>query len=519
MCGIFAVFGDFSKLQQTITKAGSENKKRGPDNCSTIIKNNSLYMFHRLSINDTSAQGNQPMIEDGIVMMANAEIYNYKDLIAKHNIEYKSSSDCEVILRLHKQLGFVRMVEQLHGVYAIILTENDGEKIYIARDRIGVRPLYYGFTQEKKIFALSSTPEALSKFCIYIAPVQPGTSILVKRSVNWEFEKLNEAQLSLAINRIYSPETRIKKVLEKAVQMRLLTDRPIGCLLSGGLDSSIIASILAKFLGGKNVRTYSIGMAGSTDLAYAKKVAMALQTTHTEVLFTPEEGLSIIPEVIKILASYDITTVRASVGMYLLSKYIATHSSDKVIFTGEGSDEIFEGYLYFHNAPNEIEAENDSLRLIQELHVYDVLRADRCISSNGLEPRVPFLDKNVVDLSLSIAATEKWPKKEGCEKYILRKAFVGELPDEILWRQKEAFSDGVSGKKKSWFQHIQEYVETKISNEIFLNEKFPSKEAQYYKTIFDKHYPNYNLKLDYWLPRWTNVKDPSARLLKAYNKN
>lgn len=522
MCGIFAVFGNFSKQQKIVMNAGQENKKRGPDNCSMLVRNNNLYMFHRLAINDVSENGNQPMISGETIMMANAEIYNYKKLIDTHNIKCDSSSDCEVILRLHEQLGFSQMVKQLYGVYSIILTDKEGKKIYFARDRIGVRPLYYGITKDYKIFALSSTPEALTKFCDYIQPVQPGCSILVENNSNnptWTFEKLNEFELSLSVNRISNPLNEIKQTLEEAVKMRLLSDRPMGCLLSGGLDSSIIAYLLARNLGGSNVRTYSIGMEGSTDLEYARKVTSFLGTKHSEVIFTPNEGLNAISEVIRHLASYDITTVRASVGMFLLSKWISTNTTDKVIFSGEGSDEIFEGYLYFHNAPNEIEAENDSLRLIKELHTYDVLRADRCISSNGLEPRVPFLDKNVIDLSLSLLAKEKWPnnsEKKGCEKYLLRKAFEGCLPNEIIWRQKEAFSDGVSSKKKSWYQYIQEYCENKISNEMF-NSKYPSKEAQYYKTVFEHHFPNYDLKLDYWMPRWTNVKDPSARLLKSYN--
>lgn len=527
MCGIFAVFGNFRKEQQTIMKAGRNNSKRGPDNCSTIIKNNALYMFHRLAINDVSDKGNQPMVSNDIIMMANAEIYNHKDLTTKYNLESKSLSDCEAILRLYEQIGFDAMIRQLHGVYAIILTDNEGKKIYFARDRIGVRPLYYGFSFDHQIFALSSTPDSLTDFCFYIKPVTPGCSILVdltSSNPTWIFEKLGELDLSLSVNRIFEPVNKIKETLEKAVKMRLMTDRPMGCLLSGGLDSSVIAYLLTKFLGGENVRTYSIGMDGSTDLEYARKVASFLGTKHTEVKFSVEQGLNIIPEVIKTLATYDITTIRASVGMYLLSKYISKNTTDKVIFSGEGSDEIFEGYLYFHNAPNEIEAENDSLRLIKELHIYDVLRADRCISSNGLEPRVPFLDKDVVDLSLSLQAKEKWPKYtkdslgKSIEKYLLRKAFEGCLPDEIIWRQKEAFSDGVSSKTKSWFQYIQEYVEQKISNEM-TNSKFPNKEAQYYKMVFDHYYPNYDLKIDYWLPRWSLVKDPSARLLQAYESN
>jgi asparagine synthase (glutamine-hydrolysing) len=295
-----------------------------------------------------------------------------------------------------------------------------------------------------------------------------------------------------------------------------MSDRPMGCLLSGGLDSSLVASILVKFLGGKNVRTYSIGMQGSTDLYYAKKVANFLGTDHHEVLFTPEEGFAVIPEVIRTLGSYDITTIRASVGMYLLSKYISENTTDKVIFSGEGSDEVLEGYLYFHNAPTPKEGEDESVRLIRNLHLYDVLRADRCISTNGLEPRVPFLDRKFVDVTLSLSEDQKKPSS-GFEKYILRKAFTGYLPDDVLWRRKEGFSDGVSSVKKSWYNYIQEFIEPIIPDYLF-NPNFPSKEAMYYKMIFDNIFPNYKLDVTYWMPKWSNTNDPSGRLIQAYDE-
>jgi asparagine synthase (glutamine-hydrolysing) len=285
----------------------------------------------------------------------------------------------------------------------------------------------------------------------------------------------------------------------------------MGCLLSGGLDSSIVTAILVKFLGAKNVRTYSIGMKGSIDLFYARKVAEYLGTDHHEVIFTPEEGFAVIPEVIKTLASYDITTIRASVGMYLVSKYISQQSKDKVIFSGEGSDEIFQGYLYFHKAPSPEAGEQESLRLIEELHLYDVLRADRCISSNGLEPRVPFLDRKVVDLAMALPTNAKCPTN-GIEKYALRKAFSGYLPDEIIWRRKDGFSDGVSSLQKSWYVYIQEYVDKLIPDHL-MNPTFPSKEAFYYKLCFDHYFPKYDLVLPYWMPRWTGGKDPSGRLV------
>lgn len=523
MCGIFALF--CSKEPENLSKILESSlvlKNRGPDSYVSIINKNSVFGFFRLSINDISIAGNQPMISGNILMMANAEIYNHKELEAMYDLKCNSKSDCEVILRLYEKIGFVETIKKLRGVYAIILV--DGDKVYLARDRIGVRPLYFGVTKEG-FLAVASVPHALTSFCKGISYINPGFIC-----VHNKLEKLNNNRLQILqflsntlpfiSEKIENGMEMLRNTLIDSVKVRLMSDRPMGCLLSGGLDSSIIVSILVNLLGPKNVRTYSIGMEGSTDLFYARKVANFFGTDHHEVIFTPEEGLDVIPHVIKVLGSYDITTVRASVGMYLLAKYISEKTDDKVIFSGEGSDELLEGYLYFHNAPNPEAAENETIRLIRELHQYDVLRVDRCISSVGLEPRVPFLDRDVVDVIMSIPASEKYYKlidDKKCEKYILRKAFEGYLPDEILWRRKEAFSDGVSSQSKSWYKIIQEYCETKISDELWNNNLYPSKEAQYYKLLFEKIFPGYDPCIPYWLPKWSgNVKDPSARILNVY---
>ena len=300
-----------------------------------------------------------------------------------------------------------------------------------------------------------------------------------------------------------------------------MSERPIGCLLSGGLDSSLITSILCNLLGSENVRTYSIGMTGSEDLKQAQKVATYLGTKHTEVLFTPEEGFNAIPDVIRDLESYDITTIRASVGMWLLAKYISEKSDDIVLYSGEGADELFCGYLYFHYAPTSYELGEESRRLIKELYLYDVLRADRCISSHGLELRVPFLDPRLTELCQSLESNMIKPFN-GIEKYLLRSAFDNEeyLPDSILWRRKDGMSDGISGDSgKKWFEQIQEFVELKISDEEFEPFKtlFPSKESYYYKKLFDELFPTYQPVFKYWLPKWIDCKgDPSGRLLTVF---
>lgn len=526
MCGILAVLcnnrmpasGDLHKIMDS----GAYLRCRGPDFCTAEYKPTGITVFHRLCINDISEDGNQPMVDGTIRMMCNGEIYNYKELVAEHKLQCKSKSDCEVILHLYKKFGFVETVKRLYGVFAIVLIDHD--KMFMARDRIGVRPLYKGYTKADKFLAVASVPNALASFCTDIMPILPGTCSVASKEhpfprVLYE-DSVVYGGTDLKMLSAVEPggiETRLRNALIEAVKLRLVSDRPIGCLLSGGLDSSIITAILVRLLGPKNVRTYSIGMEGSTDLRYARKVAAALGTVHHEVVFTPAEGFLVIPEVIQTLASYDITTVRASVGMYLISQYISKNTQDRVIFSGEGSDEILEGYLYFHNAPTPEDGARESVRLIQQMHQYDVLRADRCISANGLEPRVPFLDRKVVDIALGMPPTAKAPQK-GYEKYILRKAFEGFLPLDVLWRRKEGFSDGVSSVKKAWYHHIQEFVEKKISDEM-TSPAFPSKEALYYKLVFDHYFPYYNLKIDYWMPKWSSAKDPSGRLITAYDEN
>jgi len=519
MCGILAVFCNaLPKQLKNILSSGSYLARRGPDHTTSIIQSSGIYIFHRLAINDLSDQGNQPMQDSGILMMCNGEIYNHNELRQEYGLKCRSNSDCEVILRLYQKFGFVETIKKLHGVFAIVLVDKVADKIYLARDRIGVRPLYFGMTEEK-FLAVSSIPNSLITFANAICQFPPGLVAQHNPGSQNVIQYLHIDNLQLG-SMPPCPEEQlyidIRLTLMNAVKMRLLSDRPIGCLLSGGVDSSIIASILVSFLGADKVRTYSIGMEGSTDLFYARKVAMHLGTQHHEVLFTPQEGIEVISEVIQCLGSYDITTVRASVGMYLISRYISTHTNDKVIFSGEGSDEIFGGYLYFHNAPNENEAGQECLRLTKNLYLYDVLRADRCVSCHGLEPRVPFLDKDMVNLALSMPCSQKLPR-HNYEKYALRKAFEGYLPEDVLWRRKEGFSDGVSSLKKPWYSYIQEYAEKKIDNEIF-NPRFPSKEAMYYKLLFDRHFPDYNLKINYWMPRWTQTSDPSGRLISAYDE-
>lgn len=514
MCGIFALLcHELPEDMKAVVKSSNYLSNRGPDKSVSIIKKSGVYVFKRLSICDASSTGDQPMVDGDVLMMCNGEIYNHKELEEEFEIKCESSSDCEIILRLYQKIGFVEMVKRLDGVYAIVLVDKD--IVYMARDRIGVRPLYYGQTKQG-VWVVASEPPALTDLCQQVHPFLPGTCARYRKGDSTFPDYIHSTELVVKDEVYDSPDTVIRETLINAVKKRLMTDRPIGCLLSGGLDSSLVTAILVKLLGAENVRTYSVGMVGSTDLQYARKVVDFLGTQHTEIIFTPQDGFDIIPDVVKALASYDITTIRASVGMYRIAKYISETTKDRVIFSGEGSDELFCGYLYFHNSPDPRDSLEESVRLMKRLHEYDVLRADRTISVNGLELRVPFLDKDMIKLSLSLGEY-KLPK-DGYEKHLLRTAFDGYLPDEVLWRRKEGFSDGVSGLKKSWYSHIQDFVEDKISDEDFAKSGFISKEALYYKQLFDSFYPNYELKLDYWMPKWTDTKDPSGRMLSAFDE-
>lgn len=516
MCGILAVFCRSNpKDLQKIIKAGELLHSRGPDSNTVSIRPSGIYLFHRLCINDTTPAGEQPMKSENALMMCNGEIYNHEALEKKYDIACSSRSDCEIILRLYEKIGFQKMAKELDGVYAIVIA--DGDNVYIARDRIGVRPLYYGRTSEGYL-AVASIPNCLIDFCTNIQPIMPGSILYHNKKGRPFLKHLYTQKISLSPTRISDNIVgMVKTCLYMSVKKRLMTDRPIGCLLSGGLDSSVIASILVQVLGKHNVRTYSIGMNHSTDLKYARKVAEHLGTEHKEITFTPKYGISIIPKVIEALASYDITTIRASVGMYLLSEYISHNTEDRVIFSGEGADEVLGGYLYFHDAPTPKDAENETVRLMRNLHMYDVLRADRMISAHGLELRVPFLDRDFVDFCLSLPANLKKPIG-GFEKMILRMAFKDDLPSEVVWRRKEGFSDGVSGLEKSWYQYIDEGIEKKLTKELYNDKKYISREDMYYKLVFENLFSGYDPFIPTWMPKWSAQSDPSGRLINAFDE-
>ncbi len=501
MCGIFLYRGTTidSKTLQTLS---DKLTKRGPEQTSEYKINNILMKFYRLAINGIT-NGFQPFVKDKVVVMCNGEIYNYKELIRVENLEVSTESDCEVILHLYlKYKNLETVLNKLDGVFALTIYDENQDTVYVARDPYGVRSLYIGSNDTDYII----TSEMKSIPSDYYIMQFPGGNYWSDKT-SFFTKWYTRSELEVSIHSIY-------KKLDNAVQKRLLSNRPIGCLLSGGLDSSIIAYLLSKYI--PNLHTFSIGLEGSTDLYYAKKVAEHLKTNHHEIKLTKEEFLNTIPEVIQQIESYDTTTVRASTPMYLLCKYIKENTDIKVIFSGEGSDEICGSYLYFHNAPSDSEFQEETERLLDDIYYFDGLRSDKCISAHGLEARIPFLDKDFVNYFVNISAKLK---RNSVEKYILRNAFKSCLPDSVLWRTKEAFSDGVSHTNNSWHHIIQEYIKDIPVNEIKYNHNIPIlDESKWYRSIFSEHYPNQDKVIPYyWLPKWSGeIHDPSARNLHNY---
>lgn len=518
MCGF--VFTNDTKVEKERFEQGLKSiAHRGPDDTS-IVFDNAHMGFVRLAIMDQSSDGNQPFKYGPRYYMCNGEIYNFKSLKKKYPFEYKSSSDCEVLISLFETIGMPKMVDELDGEFAFVIYDSKTEEVFAARDAMGIRPLFYGKTNAGKV-AFASEVKALQYFCKDIKPFPPGHYYL-----NGEIKCFKDLSRVEEIcwdehTEIYS---KINTLLVDGVKKRLQADAPIGFLLSGGLDSSLVCAIAQKY-SDKPIKTFGIGMSGDAiDLKYAKEVAEHIGSDHTEVIIEKEDVLGAIRDVVYHLESYDITTVRASIGMYLICKYIKEHSDIKVLMTGEVSDEIF-GYKYTDFAPSAIEFQKEAAKRVKELYIYDVLRADRCIAANSLEARVPFSDTKFVEYVMSIDPTKKM-NTYGQGKYLLRKAFEGDyLPDSILYREKAAFSDAVG---HSMVDYIKEYAESLYTDEEVIacafkyKESTPfTKESLMYRDIFEEFYSQKSeLICGFWMPNkeWKNcdVKDPSARVLPNY---
>lgn len=561
MCGIFFYKGkEVNSIADKLIAASNTIKPRGPEKTSIIYSNNYFIAFHRLSINNISNECNQPFIyhENNFTyyVMCNGEIYNWKSLLSIYNLNYTLiKNDCSVIFPLFKHLKYniKSLCNVLQGEFsfAIIQIDNDNDmvsQVWSGTDVCSVRPLFYHYDDNTYILSsllsgISSLHDVVntsktyrldgSMYMHYQLLYSNFSYILEKcfytEILNNNPHYFNDLDNYKSIEKDYY--LNIVDTLRRCVERRIDTNntsRELGCLLSGGLDSSLVAALASEYLKRQNKQliTFSIGMKGGTDLEYAKKVANYIGSRHFEILFTPEEGLQAIDEVIKCCETYDITTIRASVGQHLIAKWISSHTNIKVLLNGDGADECEMGYMYFYKAPNSLEAAMDSQRLVKEIHYFDGLRVDRNISNYGLEARVPFLDKEFVELFQKIPPKFKVPSYKNCEKYLIRKAFecvYSEqpiLPQEVLWRRKEAFSDGVSSKEKSWFEIIADYIKTKnLTNDVIYEVNSPyTDESLYYRQRFESIFGNKVATVipHFWLPSWTEQKDPSARKLDVY---
>jgi asparagine synthase (glutamine-hydrolysing) len=551
MCGIWALIKENIVLDTKVVEAFNNVKNRGPDTSILHINQQHNYIagFHRLAINDISVNGNQPFYHStdnaDYILMANGEIYNHKELEEKYNIKTKSKSDCEVLLPLFLKMEneFDTFNSLLRGEYAILIIKKHKKTKYIeymiSTDPLSVRPMFYFV--HKHFMGFSSLLSGLSDYSDNVHRLDQGTCIRgitdLELFNEYDMVRYHRAPIDLLPYRVSDEEKNLiplyKKIVDtlyESVKLRLESDRPLGCLLSGGLDSSLVSAIAAKELAknGQKLRTFSIGMKDGTDIEYADMVAKHIGSEHTVFNMTQEQGLEVIEDVIKATETYDITTIRASVGQYLIAKNISEKTDVKVILNGDGADECQMGYLYFYLHPSVEAAKFERDKLLQQIHLFDGLRVDRNISFHGLEARVPFLDKEFVDLYYSISPDLLVPTKERMEKFLIRRAFdvimPNLLPKEVMWRKKEAFSDGISSKEKSWYLTVKEHYNKLISDDEFKTKDKLSgtkplcKESFYYRKRFNELFnKNESVIPRYWLANWSDSKDPSARTLKVYD--
>ena len=552
MCSIFGILDIKTGAQALRPKALEYSRllrHRGPDWSGIYSNDNAILVHERLSIVDTE-NGAQPLYNQNKtnVLAVNGEIYNHKTLAKELNVDYtfKTGSDCEIILPLYEEFG-VDFIDKLQGMFAFILYNETDNSYLIARDHIGIIPLYTGYDAEGN-FYVASEMKALMPICKTVTEFPPGHILDSRVGEIQRYYKRNWQKYS-AIKDNTTSKVKLREALEESVKSHLMTDVPYGVLLSGGLDSSLISAITQKFAARRiedndlaeawwpKVHSFACGLEGSPDLLAAQKVADSIGTTHHSVLFTEQEGIDALKEVIYHLETYDVTTIRASTPMYLMARKIKAMGI-KMVLSGEGADEIFGGYLYFHKAPNAQEFHEELNRKLDKLHMFDCLRANKSMSAWGIEARVPFLDKNFMDVAMRINPEDKMCGNGKMEKAILRSSFEGYLPKEILWRQKEQFSDGVG---YSWIDSLKAFIETQVSDQQLENAKFKfrintpdTKEAYFYRSVFEEHFP-----LDSaaecvpggksvacstpealaWDESFKNMVDPSGRAVTSVHKN
>jgi asparagine synthase (glutamine-hydrolysing) len=507
MCSIFGILDIKTGADALRPKALEYSRllrHRGPDWSGIYHNDNAILVHERLSIVDTE-RGAQPLYngDKSNVLAVNGEIYNHKALASNLNVDYtfQTASDCEVILPLYEEFG-VDFVDKLQGMFAFCLYNAADNSYLIARDHIGIIPLYTGYDSDGN-FYVASEMKALMPICKTVSEFPPGHILDSRVGELQQYYKRNWQDYA-AIKDNTTSTTKIREALEESVKSHLMTDVPYGVLLSGGLDSSLISAITQKFAARRiedndlaeawwpKVHSFACGLEGAPDLIAAQTVADSIGTIHHSIVFTEQEGIDALKEVIYHLETYDVTTIRASTPMYLMARKIKAMGI-KMVLSGEGADEIFGGYLYFHKAPNAQEFHEELNRKLDRLHKFDCLRANKSMSAWGIEARVPFLDKNFMDVAMRINPEDKLCGNGKMEKAILRESFEGYLPKEILWRQKEQFSDGVG---YSWIDGLKVHVEAQVTDQQLESASFrfpintpDSKEGYYYRSIFEERFP------------------------------
>lgn len=564
MCGIVAIFNVKEQTPELRTKALGMSKKirhRGPDWSGIHCSGSAILAHERLSIVDPESGGQPLFSPDGKQVLAvNGEIYNHKKIRERYKgrYDFQTGSDCEVILALYRDKG-VNFLEDLNGIFAFALYDEEQDAFLIARDHIGVIPLYIGYNADGKVFVASEL-KALEGECERYEPFLPGHYYWSKDPGMKRWYKRDWMEYDNVKDNTASSDA-IRKSLCAAVKRQMMSDVPYGVLLSGGLDSSVISAITESYAERRietdsrsrawwpRLHSFAVGLKGAPDLAKARLVADHIGTVHHEINYTIQEGLDALRDVIYFIETYDITTVRASVPMYLLARVIKSMGI-KMVLSGEGADEIFGGYLYFHKAPSAEEFHKETVRKLSKLHLYDCLRANKSLSAWGVEGRVPFLDKEFLDVAMRTNPKAKMcsvlpasrsgeaDPKASIEKRIVREAFEDMLPEEVAWRQKEQFSDGVG---YSWIDTLKKITSEAVTDEQMAHaeERFPintplCKEEYYYRSIFEEHFPSESAARSVpheasvacstavaleWDEAWKNMNDPSGRAVSGVHEN
>ena len=551
MCGIVGIFNikeQTPELRQKALRMAQKIRHRGPDWSGIHVGGSAILAHERLSIVDPESGGQPLYSPDGKQVLAvNGEIYNHRDIRARYKgkYEFQTGSDCEVILALYRDKG-IDFLEDLNGIFAFALYDEERDEYLIARDPIGVIPLYIGHDKDGHIYCASEL-KALEGFCDEYEPFLPGHYYWSKERQMHRWYIRDWTDFSAVEYNDASIEA-VYKGLEEAVQRQLMSDVPYGVLLSGGLDSSVISAIAKKYAAKRietnneqdawwpRLHSFAIGLKGAPDLAKAREVAEYIGTVHHEINYTVQEGLDAIRDVIYFIETYDVTTVRASTPMYLIARVIKSMGI-KMVLSGEGADEIFGGYLYFHKAPDARAFHEETVRKLGKLYLYDCLRANKSLAAWGVEGRVPFLDKEFLDIAMRLNPSAKMAPGKTIEKKIVREAFADMLPESVAWRQKEQFSDGVG---YNWIDTLKAVTNAAVTDEQMAHaaERFPvnppmNKEEYYYRSIFEEHFPSRSAALSVpsvpsvacstaealaWDTQFSNLNEPSGRAVKGVHE-